>query len=408
MRNNGREFDVVVWGATGFTGALVAEYLHGRYGTDELRWAIAGRSAEKLEQLKRDLGAPALTTILADSFDRKSLDAMCARTSVVLTTVGPYARYGTPLVASCVAQGTHYCDLAGEAQWIRQMIDTHHDEANRTGARIVHCCGFDSVPMDIGVWFLQDECKRRFGSPCVSIAMLVKAAKGGASGGTVASIVNVIKQARQDRSIARVLVNPYGLNPDGERSGPDGRDQQGVVYDEDAQCWTAPFVMAPINTKVVRRSHALLGYAWGEQFSYREAVMTGRGAAGWAKAAAITGGLAALVAGASFSASRSLLERYILPKPGEGPDQEKRESGFFNLRQFGRLPDGTRVQSKITGDRDPGYGSTAKMISEAAVCLAVDGVEVEGGVLTPAAAMAAPLLKRLRENAGLSFEMIDA
>ncbi len=403
-----RDFDVVVWGATGFTGALVAEYLHETYGAEgEVRWAIAGRNQVKLENLRSrlGLGASHLEILLADSHDRASLDRLTARTSVVLTTVGPYAKYGSELVASCVANGTHYCDLAGETQWIRRMIDKHHDAAREKGARIVHCCGFDSVPSDLGVWFLQREAQERFGRPCRSIAMMVKAARGGFSGGTAASLINVVKEAKTDRALRRMLVDPYGLNPPGEMSGPDERDQQDVRYDPLAESWTAPFVMAAINTRVVRRSHALLGYPWGHEFRYREAVMTGPGPAGAIKAGAVAAALGAIVTGASFDLPRSLLERFVLPEPGEGPDEKTREAGFFNLRFYGELDDGTILRAKVTGDRDPGYGSTAKMLSESALCLAMDALDSDGGVLTPVSAMAAPLLARLEARAGLRFSV---
>jgi len=405
-----REFDIIVWGATGFTGQLVAGYLASQYGFGgDLRWAIAGRSADKLRSVRDSLGdaAAGLNMITADSHDSAALDALAARTRVVLTTVGPYAMYGSELVAACVEAGTHYCDLAGEVQWIREMIDKHHDRAQQTGARIVNCCGFDSVPMDIGVWFLQETAKRQYGSYCESIELYVKATSGGASGGTIASLMNAIKASRKDRSVANILVHPYSLNPAGEREGPDRRDKQSVQYSDDTHSWTAPFVMATVNTKVVRRSHALLGFPYGREFRYGEAVLTGDGVAGWLKAASIVAGLGALMTAASFSATRSLLEKYVLPKPGEGPTPEQQKNGFFNLMQVGTLPDGTQLRTRITGDRDPGYGSTSKMLSECAVCLARDELQVGGGVLTPAAAMAAPLLERLQNNAGLTFELRD-
>lgn len=405
-----REFDVIVWGATGFTGALVAKYLLRQYGVDgDLRWAIAGRSQEKLDALRGelDLHEDDLETMVADSFDSSALNDLAQRTRVVLTTVGPYALYGSELVEACVENGTHYCDLAGEVQWIRKMIDEHQERATQTGARIVHCCGFDSVPMDIGVWFLQEEARKRFGHYCQSITLLVKATKGSASGGTVASLINLIEESRKDRAIAKILVHPYSLNPAGEREGPDQRDQQGVLYNDDAKSWTAPFVMAAVNTKVVRRSHALLGYPYGKDFRYQEAVLTGAGPAGWAKGAAMTAALGALVAGASFSATRKLLQKFVLPEPGEGPDEEMQQEGFFNLMQIGLLPDGQILRSRITGDQDPGYGSTSKMLSECAVCLAKDDIDVRGGVWTPASSMAKPLLERLQANAGLSFEIRD-
>ena len=405
-----REFDVIAWGATGFTGKLVAEYLLRRYGVGrDLRWAIAGRDEAKLEALRQSLGDAAgeLPMFTADSFDTAALSELAQKTRVVLTTVGPYALYGSDLVAACVEAGTDYCDLAGEVQWIRRMIDKHHDRARETGARIVHCCGFDSIPMDIGVWFLQHEAMQRHGQYCRSIAMYVKATKGAISGGTLASMANIVEESRRDRAVAKIMIAPYSLNPEGERDGPDNRDQQNVRYDEDADAWTAPFVMAGVNTKVVRRSHALADFPYGREFRYREATLTGRGAAGWLKGMAMTAGLGGLVVGMSFGPTRKALQAAVLPKPGEGPSPELQQSGFFNLMQIGHLPDGTVLRTRITGDRDPGYGSTSKMLAESAVCLAKDDLETGGGVLTPASAMAAPLLQRLQDNAGLSFEMVD-
>ena len=405
-----RPFDIIVQGATGFTGTLVAEYLLRQYGTDgNLRWALAGRSEEKLQEVRAGLGSEAsdLTLIVADSFDKVALQKLASQTRVVLTTVGPYALFGSDLVEACVNAGTHYCDLAGEVQWIRKMVDTHQERAQQTGAKIVHCCGFDSVPMDIGVWFLQDAAKEKFGAYCTSISMMVKATKGTASGGTLASMMNLIKESRKDRAIARVLIHPYSLNPEGEREGPDGRDQQKVVYREDAQCWTAQFVMAGVNTKVVRRSHALADYPYGKDFRYDESVITGRGFTGWLKGAVMTLGIGALVFFASFAPTRNFLQRYVLAKPGEGPDRELQRTGFFNLMQIGVLPDGKIIRGRITGDQDPGYGSTSKMLSESAVCLAKDKLDVGGGVWTPASVMARPLIERLRKNAGLTFDLRD-
>ena len=405
-----REFDIIIQGATGFTGTLVAEYMLRQYGADgDVRWAMAGRSEKKLREVRDGLGAAAsgIELIVADSFDKEALNSLAARTRVVLTTVGPYALYGSDLVAACVDSGTHYCDLAGEVQWIRKMIDTHHERAKASGAKIVNCCGFDSVPMDIGVWFLQDAANEKYGSYCNSISMLVKATKGTASGGTLASMMNLIKESRKDRAIARILIHPYSLNPEGEREGPDGRDQQNLVYRDDAKSWTAPFVMAGVNTKVVRRSHALAGYPYGREFRYDESVITGRGFSGWLKGAIMVAALGALVFFASFTPTRNLLQRFVLAKPGEGPDRELQKNGFYNLMHIGVLPDGTQIRGRVTGDQDPGYGSTSKMLSECAVCLAKDELDTAGGVWTPAAVMARPLLDRLRKNAGLSFELRD-
>ncbi len=409
MENN-KELDVIVWGATGFTGALVAEYLRDRYGVGgDLRWAIAGRSADKLDQLKKRLGetCDALPVLQADSHDDASLRELAARTRVVITTVGPYALYGEKLVSACVESGTHYCDLAGETQFIRKMIDTYNDAARDSGARILHCCGFDSVPSDIGVWYLQTEARRLRGSTCNSIKLFVKAAKGSLSGGTYASMLNLMEEARHDRELARMIVDPYSLNPAGEREGPDKGEQQDIRFSDDLKAWTAPFLMASVNVRVVRRSNALMGYPWGKDFRYDEAVLSGKGAAGWLKAAAMAAGLGALMAGASLDWSRNLLRKRFLPKPGEGPTREERESGFFKLVLTGQLPDGGVIKAHVSGDRDPGYGSTAKMLAECGVCLAQDDLDVGGGVWTPAAAMAAPLLDRLRANAGLTFDIAD-
>ncbi|MEO0998632.1 MAG: saccharopine dehydrogenase NADP-binding domain-containing protein, partial [Pseudomonadota bacterium] len=269
MNDNNREFDVIVWGATGFTGRLVAGYLLSRYGADgELRWALGGRSEDKLVRIRDELGerGAALPLVTGDSHDAQSMDALAARTRVVCTTVGPYAKYGSELVGACVHAGTHYTDLCGEPQWMRQMIDQHQDAAVASGARIVHACGFDSIPSDMGVYFLQREAHERTGGYLGEVRLGVKAMRGGASGGTVASLMNAVEEGRKDRTIARVLVHPYSLNPDGERDGPDQRDQQTVVYDGNFDAWTAPFVMAGINTKVVRRGHALRGYPYGRGF----------------------------------------------------------------------------------------------------------------------------------------------
>ena len=405
-----RDYAIIVQGATGFTGTLVAEYLLRKYGVDgDLKWALAGRSKKKLRLVRDGLGlnASTLDLIVADSFDKDALRNMTSRTCVVLTAVGPYALYGDDLVAACVETGTHYCDLAGEVHWIQRMIDTHQEQASQKGVKIVHCCGFDSVPMDIGVWFLQNAAYEKYGAYCKSISMMVKATKGTVSGGTLASMMNIIKESQKDRTIARALIQPYSLNPEGEREGPDARDQQKVVYRADAKTWTAPFVMAGVNTKVVRRSHALAGYPYGREFRYDESVVTGRGISGWLKGAVMVVSLGALMFFTSFTATRNLLQRFVLAKPGEGPDRALQKNGFFNLMQIGKLPDGTVIRGRITGDQDPGYGSTSKMLSECAVCLAKDDLDAKGGVWTPASVMAKPLIKRLRENAGLTFDLRD-
>jgi len=411
--NNDRSddrYDIVVWGASGFTGKLVAEYLSGRYGTDrDLRWAIAGRNQPKLESIRSGLGidAESLPIIVSDCFDIGAMRRLAGQTSVVLSTVGPYAKYGSALVEACAAIGTHYCDLAGEVQWMRKMIDQFLPDAKRSGARIVHSCGFDSIPSDIGVWFLQQEAKDLHGEVCEEIKLLVKAMKGGASGGTFASMMNALEESKRDRNVARLMVDPYSLNPEGERSGPDGRDQRGIEYHKETGVWTAPFVMAVVNQRVVRRSNAVLNYPYGREFRYSEASLIGSGPVGWIKSAAVTAGLGGFMLVASFDAGRSLLVNRVLPQPGEGPSAKQRESGFFNLLLVGKLADGTPMRARVTGDRDPGYGSTSKMLSESAVCLAKDDLPSTGGFWTPASAMGDALKKRLVENAGLTFDLIS-
>ncbi len=402
-------YDLILMGATGFTGALVAEYLLGQYGVDqELTWAIAGRSEEKLAELKLALGAAAksLPTVVANSTDRDSMDALCQTTRVVCSTVGPYAKFGSELVAACAAGGTHYCDLTGEPQWIRRMINAHQDNASNSGARIVNSCGFDSIPSDMGVYFLQRQATERFGSPCDQVKTRLKAASGGASGGTAASLIQAVKEARADRDTARALVNPYSLYPTDEERGSDGRDQNGLKYDPDVPGWTGPFVMAGINTKIVRRGNAVAGFPYGRGFRYDEAVLVGQGAAGWIKGAALSAGMGGLMLGAAIAPSRWLLEKFILPEPGQGPSESERIKGFFNFLLIGKNNDKVKIRVKVTGDRDPGYGSTCKMLGESAVCLAKDELQCEGGLWTPASAMGDALLQRLVAHAGLGFEVL--
>jgi short subunit dehydrogenase-like uncharacterized protein len=288
---------------------------------------------------------------------------------------------------------------------MRKMIDRYQSLAQASGARVVHSCGFDSIPSDFGVWYLQREARRLHGAVCNRIRLLVRTMKGGASGGTIASMTQAMDEARADRAVARILVDPYGLNPDGERSGLDQRDQTGVAYDETARSWTAPFVMAAINTKIVRRSNALSGYAYGKDFRYSEAVMTGAGALGLSKATIITAGLGAFMVANGNPLCRSLLVRRFVPGPGTGPSQSERENGFFKLVLIGTLPDGTQLRATVSGDRDPGYGSTSKMLSESAICLAKNSLPVGGGFWTPSTAMGEALFHRLTANAGLTFSL---
>ncbi len=388
--------DLVLFGATGFTGKLVAEYLRGK----PVRWALAGRDRGKLEALQRELGVD-VPILVGDVRDPASLEAIVKQTRVVCTTVGPYAMYGAPVVAACAAHGVDYCDLTGETHWIRRMIDAHHEQAKQTGARIVHCCGFDSIPSDLGVWAVQDHALRTHGKPCSSIVYALGKSRGGISGGTIASMMNLMDEAKKDRAVRKVLLDPYALNPAGER-GPDGPDQRSVELDRDLNAWTAPFVMAAINTRIVRRTNALSDYRYGRDFHYREVMSFPRGPRGFATAFGVTAALGGFFVAAALGPTRKLLENTVLPAPGEGPDAHTRERGSFEVRLVGQ-GDGFRVEGRFAGKGDPGYGATSVMLAESALCLALDGRSTGGGILTPAYAMGGQLATRLRA-AGFAIE----
>lgn len=400
-----RTYDVIVFGATGFTGRLVAEHLASR-GEDAGSWAMAGRNHDKLARVRDELGLD-VPLVVADAGDPDSIEAMAADTRVVLTTVGPYARFGEPVVAACAANGTDYVDLTGEPQWIRRMIDAHHETAVETGARIVHSCGFDSIPSDLGTLVAQRELHERHGSYAHDVRLRVKGVRGGASGGTLASMVTVMEEASADRRVARVLQDPYSLLPAGERVGPHVPGGNAPRYDGAFASWTAPFVMEMVNAKIVRRSNALLGYPWGREFRYGEAVLTGGGIAGRAKATAIAAGTGGANVALLASPVRDLADRF-LPDSGEGPDQAAREAGFFDVRVLAEHPtgDGADVVVKVVGDRDPGYGATSRMIGEAALTLAHDDLDTAGGSWTPASALGEALVTRLEAHAGVTFEVL--
>ena len=403
-----RDLDLVLFGATGFTGRLVADYLMVS-GPPDLRWAIAGRSADKLEAIRTELLALApdrdVEVIVADSGDPDSLAAMVSRARVVCTTVGPYLKYGLPLVEQCVAQGVAYCDLTGEVPFMRQSIDRFHERATETGARIVHACGYDSIPSDLGAWMVQQAMIER-GAPATRVVTYVGPSKGGASGGTVASGIESVKLATADRDVRRMMANPYSLDPEGSPKGPKDWDPLAPALSAELGQWTAPFFMAPINTRVVRRSHALLGHPWSTDFSYQEVMSVGSGLKGRARATAITGVMGALFGALSRPALRGVLEKR-LPQPGEGPDEQTRETGYFRHLVVAEGPSG-RLFGRVIGQKDPGYGGTAIMLGEAALCLAfdLDQTPDRAGVLTPATALAGPLINRLRA-AGMTWSVED-
>jgi short subunit dehydrogenase-like uncharacterized protein len=386
------KFDIVVYGATGFTGQLIAEYLAAHYKDDkDLKWAMAGRSLDKLKSVRDAIGAPADTPlIVADASDPASLKAMVEQTRLVITTVGPYQLYGGDLLAACVASGTDYIDLCGEPVWMRQMIDKHEAAAKASGARIVFSCGFDSVPFELGTFFVQEEAKRVFGAPSARVKGRVRDMRGTLSGGTAASAKATFDAVAKDMSLVAILNDPFALTPG--FTGPKQPKGNRPAYEEDLQSWAAPFMMALINTRNVHRSNMLMGFPYGQDFIYDEMVLTGGGEKGAANAKKV------MAANAEKTGPNA-------PKPGEGPSKEERENGLFNLLYVATAPDGRQVRAGVTGDRDPGYGSTSKMISECAICLLRDAKDVAPGFWTPGAAMQHKLIKRLEENAGLAFRV---
>jgi short subunit dehydrogenase-like uncharacterized protein len=383
------KFDIVVYGATGFTGQLVAEYLAAHYaGKGDPKWAMAGRSLEKLASVRDAIGAPADTALIkADASDTASLKAMIDQTNAVVSTVGPYQLYGTELVAACAATGTDYLDLCGEPVWMRQMIDAHQATAQSSGARIVFSCGFDSLPFELGVFFCQETAKKVLGAPASRVKGRVRDMTATVSGGTVASMKASFAAAAKDLSLVALLRSPFALTPGFE--GPKQPAGNKPLFDQDLDAWTAPFVMSTINTRSVHRSNFLMGFAYGRDFVYDEMVLTGPGEKGEAEAKRVAAANLDKVGPGA-------------PKPGEGPSKEERETGRYDLLFVGLAPDGRQIRVAVRGDRDPGYGSTAKMIAECAVCLR-ESPGVKAGIWTPGAAMGNRLIKRLVDYAGITF-----
>ncbi|WP_224369546.1 saccharopine dehydrogenase family protein [Hyalangium versicolor] len=387
------EFDVVVYGASGFTGRLVAEHLVQRTVAPKLRWAMAGRDLEKLATVRDEIRAPADTPLIAAAADDAgALRGMVARTKVVITTVGPYQLYGDQLVAACAAVGTDYLDLCGEPAWMRRMIDRHEAEAKASGARILFSCGFDSIPFELGVLFLQDATKSKFGVPASRIKGRVRAFRGLVSGGSLASMKATLEAARDEQTVA-LLKDPFALTP-GFRGPPQPEGGLQARYDEDLGSWNAPWVMEVINTRNVHRSNHLQGHPYGQDFLYDERVLTGPGAEGEARAKAM-------------AAASSPLADPKAPKPGEGPSREEREAGFYELIFVGVTKDGRKLSALVRGDRDPGYGSTSKIIVETAAHFLQHGGAVRGGIWTPGAALGRGLIEPLTRYAGLGFQLLE-
>ena len=384
-----KPFDIIIYGATGFTGQLVAEYFHSYYANSSVKWAIAGRSAEKLAQIKQTLALPDdLPMLVADSHDEDALRELVTQTRVVITTVGPYQLYGDTLVSLCAELGTDYVDLCGEPSWMRQKIDALSDMAHDSGARIVFSCGFDSIPFDLGVFYLQEHIQHYTAKTLPKVQCRVRAMNGKFSGGTAASLQATMKAAASDPTILGYLKDPFSLA--NGFTGPEQPAGDQPYFDDDLQSWVAPFIMATINTKNIHRSNALLDHLYGEDFVYDEMILTGPGEQGEKMA--------------NFVASDNSLAGKNAPKPGEGPNKEERDNGSYDL-MFIAQGNNKRYVASVSGTEDPGYGSTSKMLAQSAMCLAFDDLATLGGVYTPAPAMGEALIERLQKHAGLTFSI---
>ena len=408
-----RSYAVVLYGATSFVGKITAHYLTSFLSNAKdknganVTWAIAGRDEDKLNKLQSELESP-VDIIIANSEDAASLDKMTKQTQVIISTVGPYLKYGEPLIKSCAENGTDYVDLTGEAIFIKDMMDKYQDTAKQSGARIVNSCGFDSIPSDLGVYFTQTKAEEKFGEACDVIHMRVKAAKGGLSGGTIASMATIFEEVGQDPSRRKQVANPYLLNDDKESPNVRQTNISKPEYDSEHKRWVAPFVMASINTRVVHRTNQLLDYEYGRDFKYDEAMWMKDGVKGKLSSYAMSAGLFGFATAMMVKPSREFLSKHVLPKSGSGPSKDEQENGYFDIRFFAHTTKKDAIHTKVTGDKDPGYGSTSRMLAQAALCLAQDisKEDVGGGFWTPASAMGDDLLASLEEHAGLSFEVV--
>ncbi len=386
--NKIKEYDFVVYGATGFTGKLVVEYLVHKYSNNsQIKWALAGRNLEKLESVAVSKNVPEGTGLLeVNSNNIASIEEMISKTKCVLTTVGPYQLYGNDIVSACAKSGIDYVDLCGEPGWMHEKINELTETARETGSRIVFSCGFDSIPFDLGVLFLQNEVTRRYGKPSVNVRGRVREMNGEFSGGTAASLGATMAALKEKPELFAVLANPFSLS--NGFAGPDQPADNKPIFDDKLDTWVAPFFMAPINTKNVHRSNALMNHMYGKDFCYNEMWVMGPGDDG--KAAA------------DFISSSNPLSN--APKPGEGPSRESRENGNYDILFCGDINDES-VHVSVVGDMDPGYGSTSKMIAESAICLVKECEDLNGGIYTPAPSMGTKLIKRLQDNAGLTFKI---
>lgn len=422
LNSTERPYAIVLYGATSFVGQITAHYLaqfltdkQNENGSAAVTWAIAGRDEDKLKKLQAKISSEQtaddtnkVDIIIANSNDDASLDDMTKQAQVIISTVGPYLKYGEPLIKSCAHNGTDYVDLTGEAIFIKDMLDKYQDAAKQSGARIINSCGFDSIPSDLGVYFTQQQAELQFDQACETIHMRVKAAKGGLSGGTIASMGTIFEEIGQDKARRKQSANPYLLNDDQDAPNVRQNNVSKPEYDDKHSRWLAPFVMAVINTRIVHRSNQLLGYQYGRKFKYDEAMWMKDGIKGKLMSYGLSAGLLSFATAMMFKPSRELLSKHVLPKSGSGPSKAEQDNGFFDIRFFGTTAEQDTISTKVTGDRDPGYGGTSRMLAQSALCLAQDisKDKVAGGFWTPASAMGDELLVRLEEHAGLSFNVI--
>ncbi len=408
-----RKFDVIIWGASGFTGRLVAQYYAMTYGCkgENLTWAMAGRSSEKIKEVQNWLSkdtpdifnVPILT---ANIDDLESLKSITSQTKVLCTTVGPYNLFGKTILEACLNTETNYCDLTGEPNFIRYSIDNFHSKALSKKIHFIHSCGFDSIPSDMGTLFLQTKSLETLGYNCKEVLFIAGDSRGSFSGGTIASLLGVVEEAVSNEDTRRFLSDPYSLNPEGFR-GPDEPDPITIEYIPALKTWTAPFVMGPVNTRVVRRTNALLNNKYSSDFRYQERMGFGDGIGGWFLAQSIRAGIGSILGLGAIPFTRDILKKYILPSAGEGPSEEVRESGYFNISILGfknNYSENPSIQVDVFGKRDPGYGATCRMLGESAVSIAKGEVSQMYGVVTPASALGLDFIKRL-EKVGITFKV---
>ncbi len=403
-----RDFQIIVWGATGFTGQLVVEYLQNHYG-DQIRWAIAGRNVDKLQEVKEKLQLDeSVECLVGDSFDEELLKAITSRTDVIISTVGPYMIYGKAMVSACVETKTDYCDLTGEVPFVKETIDLLHEKAKKNEIKIVHSCGYDSIPSDVGCWLLEEKAIELYNKPMQKVKLFVLGTKGKFSGGTIASMVNLLINAKDEKN-RRLQANPYALCANITEDMPRQRIQNFTQFDSRVDRFTAPFIMAINNSRIVFRSNDLLNYKYGRNFMYDEGMVTGRGMKGKLQGSLLMLGLGIFIKLMAVSFTRSILLKTILPKPGEGPSRDERENGYFKMKLIGDdTESGNRITVTFADSKDPGYGSTSMMLAESALCLALDkkSISLHYGVLTPSVAFGHEIVNRLK-NAGMNISVND-